>query len=222
MNELQLYGFKAETLADTKVTFALQQGLWLNATEVAKSYGKDLQGYWRLQDTIDYIDVVAESNSVLTTELKIAVKGKYGGTYIHPDLVISFARWVNPKFAYECDKFIKDEIIRVNTIKTEALLEQAEKDKQQAVMEAKRCKIYDDGSMSVRGIIQHLGLDVTEDFVWDALTYAGFNEDITKVTKYRRIPDNTPSYIGTPRGTQSPTFFPQVVKQVVLDYMDVV
>ena len=42
----------------------------------------------------------------------------------------------------------------------------------------------------------------------------------TKVTKYRRLPENTPSYIGTDRGTQASTYYPQVVKQAVIDYIE--
>ena len=221
MNDLELHGFSNEAISSKEVKFALANGLWINATTTAKEFDKDLENYWRLESTKSYVADLARLCSVESTDLKAIVigKGKEQGTYLHPELVVHFARWLDNSFAIECDRFIKSEMIKVNSIKTEALLEQAHKEKLLAVAEAKKCKVYDDGSMSVRGIIQHLGLTETEDFVWDALTYQGWNEDITKVTKYRRIPEGTPSYIGTPRGTQSPTYFPQVVKQAVIDYI---
>jgi len=219
MNELELHSFKKEVIADSKVMVALENGLWMEVTSIAKENGKDLSNYWRSKDTIEYMKVVSELNSVNSTELKKTVQGKYGGTYLHPELVVHFARWCNPRFAVECDRFIKAEMIKLHNIKTEALLEQAEKEKQRAVAEAKKCKIYSDGTMSVRGVIQHCNLDVSEDFVWEALTWKGWNEDITKVTKYRRLPAGTPSYIGTDRGSQSSTYYPQVVKQAIIDYI---
>lgn len=217
--DLELHSFSKEAISSKEVMFALQNGLWINATTTAREFSKDLSNYWRSQDTIEYMKELAELNSVDFTELKITKQGNNGGTYLHPELVVHFARWCSPRFAIECDRFIKTEMIKVNQIKTEALLEQAEKEKQRAVAEAKKCKIYDDGTMTVRGVIQHLGLDVSEDFVWEALTWKGWNEDITKVTKYRRLPKDTPSYIGTNRGSQAPTYYPQVVKQAVIDYI---
>jgi len=215
--DLELHSFSKEAISSKEVMFALQNGLWINATTTAKEFGKRLDNYWR--DEKEYIEALAELNSLNMSDLKITKQGKYGGTYLHPELVVNFARYCSPRFAIECDRFIKAEMIKVNQIKTEALLEQAEKEKQRAVAEAKKCKIYDDGTMTVRGVIQHLGLDVSEDFVWEALTWKGWNEDITKVTKYRRLPKDTPSYIGTNRGSQAPTYYPQVVKQAVIDYI---
>jgi hypothetical protein len=222
MNELELHSFSNEAITSKEIKFALQNGLWINATATAKEFGKDLENYWRLASTKSYVDKLAELSSVENTDLKkiIVGKGKPQGTYLHPELVVHFARWLDDGFAIECDRFIKSEMIKVNNIKTEALLEQAEKEKQRAVTLAKKCKIYDDGTMSVRGVIQHSNLDVSEDFVWEALTWKGWNEDITRVTKYRRLPVGTPSYIGTDRGSQSSTYYPQVVKQAVIDYIN--
>ena len=218
---MRLQKFENTTLLGNKVSFAIQNGLWINATQVAKEYNRHLENYIRAKDTIEYMEELAKLSSVDFTDLKVIVvgKGKEQGTYLHPELVVHFARWVNPRFAIECDRFIKNEMIKINEIKTEALLEQARKEKEIAVAEAKKCKIYDDGTMSVRGVIQHHGLDVSEDFAWEALTWKGWNEDIIKTTKYRRLPKETPSYIGTDRGSQAPTYYPQVVKQAVLDYI---
>lgn len=219
--DLELHSFSKEAISSKEVMFALQNGLQINATTTAREFGKRIDNYFTSKDTEEYMIELAKLCSLKISDLKVIVtgKGKQQGTYLHPELVVHFARWCSPRFAIECDRFIKAEMLKINQIKTEALLEQAEKEKQRAVAEAKKCKIYDDGTMTVRGVIQHLGLDVSEDFVWEALTWKGWNEDITKVTKYRRLPKDTPSYIGTNRGSQAPTYYPQVVKQAVIDYI---
>jgi len=137
---MDLQKFTNTTLLDTNVSFAIQNGLWLNATEVAKKYGKRMDNYWRNEEK--YIQKVAKSNSLNMSELKNSVRGKYGGTYIHPDLVISFARYCNEDFAIACDKFIKDEIVREHEAKIKAL-EMQSKAKDKMIEElSKRDKEY--------------------------------------------------------------------------------
>jgi hypothetical protein len=89
---------------------------------------KDLSNYWRSKDTKTYLEAVSELNSVKSTELKMTKERKYGGTYIHPDLIIHFARWINPKFAVACDRFIRQKLQR-----EEELLESIENNEWESV-----------------------------------------------------------------------------------------
>lgn len=80
---------------------------WLNATVAAKAFKKDLSNFLRSPETIEYVQ---ELNSVNATELIETKQGRNGGTWIHPDLVVLFARWCNVKFAVWCDQFIKSQL----------------------------------------------------------------------------------------------------------------
>ncbi len=97
-----------------------EEVLYINATPLAKQFGKRLDHYMKNHDTKEYIEVF---NSLLKGDLELVktVEGRYGGTYIHNDLAIHFFRWLDVEFAVKCDIFIKETIqnahdnkIRVN------------------------------------------------------------------------------------------------------------
>ena len=78
---------------------------WLNATASAAALAKpDLDNFLRSKTYAEYADVVAAANSVNSTDLKVTKKGNGGGTFLHPELAVVFARWISPAFAYWCDK----------------------------------------------------------------------------------------------------------------------
>lgn len=79
---------------------------WMNSTVAAKAFGKDLSNWIRSADVDEYI---CELKSVHSTDLDLikTKRGNNGGTWIHPDLVVLFARWCNVRFAVWCDRQIK-------------------------------------------------------------------------------------------------------------------
>jgi len=78
---------------------------WLNATASAAALSKpDLDNFLRSKSYEEYAEIVAAANSVKSTELKRAKQGNCGGTYLHPEMAVVFARWISPAFAYWCDK----------------------------------------------------------------------------------------------------------------------
>ena len=67
---------------------------WFNATEIAAMFGKRVNDWLNLKETQDYINRLnARSN---TSENGIWIKTKRGrhngGTWLHPDLMVCFAR----------------------------------------------------------------------------------------------------------------------------------
>ncbi|MGE4334941.1 MAG: KilA-N domain-containing protein [Pigmentiphaga sp.] len=89
---------------------------WIHATEAAKRFGKRPQHWLDTEQTAEYIrealDELAEQDPEIfksrNPDLLVEVrKGRYGGTWIHPELAIEFARWLSPKFARACDRHIK-------------------------------------------------------------------------------------------------------------------
>ncbi len=95
--------------------------LYINATKLAKQFGKDVREWLRNKETRQYIEVLTVGNS---TQLEIikTKEGRYGGTYIHSDLSVFFLRWLSPEFAVKCDMYIKH---KIQEIHNEKLIAQA-------------------------------------------------------------------------------------------------
>lgn len=93
---------------------------WFNATEAAKHFGKRLDHWLDNADTLEYIQALDSamtgepsqiSNTRKSGYLK-SVRGQHGGgTWLHPKLAVTFARWLDAKFGVWCD-FQIDAIIR--------------------------------------------------------------------------------------------------------------
>ena len=92
--------------------------VYINATKLALQFGKDkyrLRDFFKTKSFLEYenaISKVVENTHFKTDKktLRYSIKGKYGGTYLHSDLVIVFLRWLNVEFAIECDLYIKQKI----------------------------------------------------------------------------------------------------------------
>ena len=102
--------------------FFMEDG-WFNATVVAKLFGKEVRHWLELPCTKQYIKVViselhsAENPLFQQNQLVKVRRGSTqngGGTWLHPELVVKFARWLSVEFELWCDKQIK-EIIQQST-----------------------------------------------------------------------------------------------------------
>lgn len=87
-------------------------GGWINATDVAKRFGKRPAEWLRLPDTAKYMDALARHLNMGESHLLImATKGRSGGTWLHPKVAVAFARWLDVDFAVWCDLHI-DALLR--------------------------------------------------------------------------------------------------------------
>lgn len=113
------------------VTFRTIDGaLMVNATQMAKQFGKRPNDWLNLLSTRDYISAVLKTKATksvtniigLHNRKRISVKALKvgnlvvtsvggrggGGTYFHEDIAIEFARWLSPAFAVWCNDRIKE------------------------------------------------------------------------------------------------------------------
>lgn len=91
---------------------------WINATDVAKRFGKRPVDWLRLPASISYLKALARALGLATEVGKShfglveAVKGGKGqGTWLHPKLAVAFARWLDDDFAVWADLHI-DALLR--------------------------------------------------------------------------------------------------------------
>lgn len=127
--------FKKQEIAFDLFSFDVM----VNATEMAKPFGKRVQNFMRLQSTEDFINALLESQEFmeevqynsLTSELvkkdftkeelkDFIVKAKEGqfhsGTFMCSELAIQFAQWLSPHFAVWVSQTIKKIVFGSNHI----------------------------------------------------------------------------------------------------------
>lgn len=88
---------------------SFDEGAWFNATQAAAKFGKNPHEWLRLPATKEYIEALGEENpNAGKSRIWIKTKrGQNGGTWLHPDLAVVFASWLDIRFAIWCDRQIK-------------------------------------------------------------------------------------------------------------------
>ncbi len=97
-----------------------QEVLYVNATHIARQFGKRIDNYMRLDETKSYMEILNTSD-VRDLELIKINRGRYGGTYIHSSLLVHFLRWIDTEFAVKCDIYIKRKLQEVHDEKSKAI-----------------------------------------------------------------------------------------------------
>lgn len=102
------------------ITFQLGEATMVNATEMAKPFGKRPVDWLRLPTTQEFLKQLCEvRKSDITPEVGkshngfvVTVKGGNDrtaqGTWLHEDVALEFARWLSPSFAIWCNDRIKE------------------------------------------------------------------------------------------------------------------
>ncbi|MFW6016166.1 MAG: KilA-N domain-containing protein [bacterium] len=90
-----------------------------NATALLKQWNKkydvrkDVNDFLRLETTKRFVQTIINKEDMKTRESPyLSVRGKNGGTWMHPFLFIDFAMWINPEFKYDVIKFVYDKLIQ--------------------------------------------------------------------------------------------------------------
>jgi len=179
-----------------------EEVLYVNATSLAKQFGKNrrqLEKFLKTNTFIEYekaLFKVIQKGDFKTDGkgLRYSIKGKYGGTYLHSDLLMIFLRWLNPKFAIKCDLYIKNKIQEVRDEKSKAAgrIESNKENKNW-------CEARDHGK------------DTRKQFTEKVKAFCNFAEEerrepYDECPYYKDIPDAIYDYVGVPipKNGQSP------------------
>ncbi len=107
------------------ITFDKGDSIMVSATEMAKPFGKETKDWLKNQSTKDFINELSNVRNLLYADLVQVKQGSPengGGTWLHEDIAMEFARWLSPKFAIWCNDRIK-ELLQVGLTATPATLE---------------------------------------------------------------------------------------------------
>ena len=92
------------------ITFQLGNGdVMVNATEMAKAFGKTPKDYLRTQSAQELINALSVRLKCLPTDLVIVKNGGTNyGTWLHEDIALDFAQWLSVDFKLWCNDRIKE------------------------------------------------------------------------------------------------------------------
>lgn len=92
------------------ITFQIGEATMVNATEMAKPFGKKPVEWLSNKQTKEIINTLQSEVGISTSALIQIVKGGNGkqGTWLHEDLALIFAQWLSPKFYLWCNDRIKE------------------------------------------------------------------------------------------------------------------
>lgn len=102
MNELnQIFQYNG-----SPISFQKGDGVMVNATEMAKPFGKRPAKWLELPSTTQFIDSLIAVRKLDRSKLIQQINGI--GTWMHEDVALEFARWLSPSFAIWCNDRIKE------------------------------------------------------------------------------------------------------------------
>lgn len=94
------------------VTFQVGEATMVNATEMAKPFGKQPVFWLNNQYTKGFLEEMAELRNLSSADLVRVIKGgndkNAQGTWMHEDVALEFARWLSPRFSIWCNDRIKE------------------------------------------------------------------------------------------------------------------
>ena len=102
----------------SSITIPMREDGYINATIlckaslVCKGKEKKFNDWFRLQNTKELI-IALENDKNLNARFPVfksieVTKGKYGGSWIHPDLGIHLAQWISPSFALQVSRWTRE------------------------------------------------------------------------------------------------------------------
>ncbi len=93
------------------VTFSHEENIMVNATQMAKPFGKTAKDWLRTEASKEFINSLSTVRQICLSELVKVVQGgtpQEQGTWMHEDVALEFARWLSPAFSIWCNDRIKE------------------------------------------------------------------------------------------------------------------
>ena len=103
MNNPVVYDYKG-----SQISFISGENVMINATQMAKPFEKSPKDFLKTEQTKRFIAALSEVKKILSSNLVRVVYGDNGGTWMHEDVALEFARWLSPAFAIWCNDKIKE------------------------------------------------------------------------------------------------------------------
>ena len=107
MSTITTYSYEGSPIA-----FERGAGVMINATQMAKRFGKTPKDWLRNQQSEEFISTLSAVRQICLSQLVQVRKGNSSnfeqGTWMHEDVAMEFARWLSPAFAIWTNDRIKE------------------------------------------------------------------------------------------------------------------
>lgn len=109
MSNLLKYAYQG-----SEVTFSNGENVIVNATQMAKAFGKQPNDWLKTEQAQRMIEAIAKTNifGLADNQLVVTIKGgnnpEERGTWMHEDVALVFAQWLSPDFYVWCNNRIKE------------------------------------------------------------------------------------------------------------------
>jgi phage antirepressor YoqD-like protein len=103
MNEIQVFNYNGSGIA-----FSTDKCVMVSATAMAKPFGKSPTDWLKTRSAKQFVKELGELKNINSVDLVKVTYGDNGGTWMHEDVALEFARWLAPKFAIWCNDRIKE------------------------------------------------------------------------------------------------------------------
>lgn len=92
-----------------EISFSNDNGVMINATEMARVFNKTPKDYLRTQSAKELLDAVSSRQKCLLTDLVNVINGgNSNGTWMHETIALDFAQWLSVDFRLWCNDRIKE------------------------------------------------------------------------------------------------------------------
>ena len=98
----------------SEVTFSNGKNVMVNATQMAKAFGKRPNDWLSLPSTKEFLDELTDTRKSCNVDYQAVITKRGGlnlkeqGTWLTEDAALEFARWLSPSFAIWCNDRIKE------------------------------------------------------------------------------------------------------------------
>lgn len=104
MQKTLVYSYKG-----SEISFMSGENTMINATEMAKVFGKRPNDYLSLPSTNQLISAITRKSGIAENQLVITERGGLNpGTWMHEDIALDFAQWLSVDFRLWCNDRIKE------------------------------------------------------------------------------------------------------------------
>jgi phage antirepressor YoqD-like protein len=167
MSNLKIYNYEGFPIQFDKVDGKIMA----NATLMAKAFNKEPGFVFKTRTWKEYELALMEAKNLRSEDIQSVRNGNNGGSWIHEELVMEFARRLNPRFSIWCNDILA-ELFRTGSVELpkkseaeqildvirllEVKVEQAKAEKEQVVkqlVEAKPKVEYFDKVINAEGLI---------------------------------------------------------------------
>lgn len=178
-NKVQIFQYNG-----SPITFQMGDCVMVNATEMAKPFGKNASHWLRNDSTKEFITELAALRNRKGSDLVQVANGV--GCFMHEDVAMEFARWLHPGFAIWCNDRIK-ELLKHGITATEATIESILSDPANTIKILQALQTEREEKAKLQSVNKEQQLTITQQDETIAHQSEVIKEQSVKVEKYDTI-----------------------------------